>query len=65
VLTWDHKGKVDTKYVGPHTKGTWVKRNVWVPKVLVTNAQDPNLLWYLKHKHNLFCRHTPPVEPNG
>jgi hypothetical protein len=33
VLTWDHKGKVVAKYVGPRTKNTLVKRNVWVPKV--------------------------------
>jgi ribosomal 30S subunit maturation factor RimM len=29
VLIWDHKVKVVAKYVGPHTKGTMVKRNVW------------------------------------
>jgi hypothetical protein len=38
VLTWDHKSKVVAKYVGPRTKGTLVKRNVWAPKVLVTNT---------------------------
>jgi hypothetical protein len=42
VLTWNHKGKVAAKYVGPRTKGTLIKRNVWVPKVLVTNALGPN-----------------------
>jgi hypothetical protein len=41
VLTWDHKGKVVAKYVGPHTNGTLVKRNVSVPKVLVTNTLGP------------------------
>jgi hypothetical protein len=41
VLTWNHKGKVVAKYVGPRTKGTLIKRNVWVPKVLVTNALGP------------------------
>jgi hypothetical protein len=48
VLTWDHKGKVVAKYVGPHTKGTLVKRNVWVPKVLVTNALGPKPTWVPK-----------------
>jgi hypothetical protein len=35
------------KYVEPHTKGTLVKRNVWVPKVLVTNAIGPKPTWVL------------------
>jgi hypothetical protein len=39
VLTWNHKGKVVAKYVGPRTKGTLIKRNVWVPKILVTNTR--------------------------
>jgi hypothetical protein len=50
VLTWDHKGKVVAKYVGPHTKGTLVKRNVWVPKVLVTDALGPKPTWVPKTK---------------
>jgi hypothetical protein len=45
VLTSDHKGKVVAKYVGPCTKGTLVKRNVWVPKVLVTNTLGPKPTW--------------------
>jgi hypothetical protein len=34
VLTWNHEGKVVAKYVGPRTKGTLIKRNVWVPRFL-------------------------------
>jgi hypothetical protein len=41
VLTMDHKGKAVAKYVEPHTKGTLIKMNVWVPKVLVTNTLGP------------------------
>jgi hypothetical protein len=41
VLTWNHKGKVVAKYVGPRTRGTLIKRNVGVPKVLVTNTLGP------------------------
>jgi hypothetical protein len=48
VLTWNHKGKVVDKYVGPHTKGTLIKRNVWVPKVLVTNTLGPKYTWVPK-----------------
>jgi hypothetical protein len=48
VLTWNHKGKVVAKYVGPCTKGTLIKRNVWVPKVLVTNAIGPKSTWVPK-----------------
>jgi hypothetical protein len=44
VLNWDRKGKVVAKYVGPRTKNTLVKRNVWVPKVLVTNTLGPKSL---------------------
>jgi hypothetical protein len=44
----NHKGKVVAKYVGPRTKGTLIKRNVWVPKVLVTNALGPNSTWVPK-----------------
>jgi hypothetical protein len=65
VLTWNHKGKVVAKYVGSRTKETLIKRNVWAPKVLVTNTLGPKPTWYLKHKYNLFCRHTLLVEPNG
>jgi hypothetical protein len=50
VLTWDHKGKVVAKYVGSHTKGTLVKRNVWVPKFLVTNALETKPTWVPKTK---------------
>jgi hypothetical protein len=45
VLTWNHKGKVVAKYVGPCTKETLIKRNVWVPKVLVTNTIRPKSTW--------------------
>jgi hypothetical protein len=48
VLTWNHKGKVVAKYVGPRTKGTLIKRNVWVPKVLVTNTLEPKPTWVPK-----------------
>jgi hypothetical protein len=48
VLTWNHKGKVVAKYVGPRTKGTLIKRNVWVPKVLVTNTLGPKSTWVPK-----------------
>jgi hypothetical protein len=42
VLTWNHK------YVGPRTKGTLIKRNVWVPKVSVTNTLGPKYTWVPK-----------------
>jgi hypothetical protein len=48
VLTWDRKGKVVAKYVGTRTKNTLVKRNVWVPKVLITNTLGPKSLWVPK-----------------
>jgi hypothetical protein len=48
VLTWDHKGKVVAKYVGPRTKVILVKKNVWVPKVPVTNALGPKPTWVPK-----------------
>jgi hypothetical protein len=48
VLTWNHKGKVVAKYVGPRTKGTMIKRNVWVPKILVTNTLGPKSTWVPK-----------------
>jgi hypothetical protein len=48
VLTWNHKGKVVAKYVGPLTKGTLIKRNVWVPKILVTNTVGPKSTWVPK-----------------
>jgi hypothetical protein len=48
VLTWNHKGKVVAKYVGPRTKGTLIKRNVWVPKILVTNTLGPKSTWVPK-----------------
>jgi hypothetical protein len=50
VLTWDHKGKVVAKYVGPHTKGTMIKKDVWVPKVLVTSSLGPKSNWVPKRK---------------
>jgi hypothetical protein len=50
VLTWGHKGKVVTKYVGLRTKGTLIKRNVWVPKILVTNTLGPKPTWVPKTK---------------
>jgi hypothetical protein len=48
VLTWNHKGKVVAKYVGPRTKGTLIKRNVWVPKILVTNTLGSKSTWVPK-----------------
>jgi hypothetical protein len=42
VLTWDRKGKVVAN-VGYRTKDTLIKRNVWVPKVLVTNTLGPQI----------------------
>jgi hypothetical protein len=48
VLTWNHKGKVVAKYVGPRTKGTMIKRGVWVPKILVTNTLGPKSTWVPK-----------------
>jgi hypothetical protein len=48
VLTWDHNGKVVAKYVGYRTKETLIKRNVWVPKVLVTSTLGPKSLWVPK-----------------
>ena len=50
VLTWNHKGKVVAKYVGYCTKDTLIKRNVWVPKVLVTNTLGPKSVWVPKTK---------------
>ena len=46
----DHRGKVVALYVGPHTRDRIVKRNVWVPKVLVTNAKGPKQIWVPKIK---------------
>jgi hypothetical protein len=34
VLTWNQKGKVVAKYVGPRTKGTLIKRNCGCPRFL-------------------------------
>jgi hypothetical protein len=34
VLTWNHKGKVDAKYVGPRTKGTLIKGMCGCPRFL-------------------------------
>jgi hypothetical protein len=48
VLTWNHKGKVVAKYVGPRTKGTMTKTSVWVPKILVTNTLGPKSTWVPK-----------------
>jgi hypothetical protein len=48
VLTWNRKGKVVAKYVGPRTKGTLIKRDVWVPKVHVTNTLGPKPTWVPK-----------------
>jgi hypothetical protein len=48
VLTWNHKGKVVAKYVGLRTKGTMIKRSVWVPKILVTNTLGPKSTWLPK-----------------
>ena len=50
VLTWNHKGKVVAKYVGPRTQGSMIKRNVWMPKVLVTNVKGPNSNWVPKNQ---------------
>jgi hypothetical protein len=47
VLTWNHKGKVVAK-LGPRTKGTMIKRSVWVPKILVTNTLGPKFTWVPK-----------------
>jgi hypothetical protein len=50
MLKRDHRGKVVALYVGPRTRDRIVKRNVWVPKVLVTNAKGPKQIWVPKIK---------------
>jgi len=48
VMMRHHNGKVVAKFVGTHTKGKQSKRNVWVPKMLVTNMQGPKFIWVPK-----------------
>ena len=50
MLKRNHRGKVVALYVGPRTKDRVIKRNVWVPKVLVTNAKGPKQIWVPKIK---------------
>jgi hypothetical protein len=47
VLTWNHKGKVVAKYVRPRTKGTLIKRNVWVPKCHTRFSEENQVLNYM------------------
>ena len=41
MLKRNHCDKVVALYVGPRTRDRVVKRNMWIPKVLVTNAKGP------------------------
>jgi hypothetical protein len=50
MLTRNHRGKVVAMFVGHRSWNTKVKSHVWVPKVLVTNAQGPKYCWVPKRK---------------
>jgi hypothetical protein len=41
VLRRNNHGKVVATYVG-NEPNIYVKRSLWVPKILVANTQDPN-----------------------
>jgi hypothetical protein len=64
MVTMDHNGKIMVKYVGAYTKKK-VLRSVWVQRCTHLTYKDPNLFGYLNSKHNLFCRHIPPVVSHG
>ena len=50
VLRRNNLGKVVATYVGPQTN-IYVKRSLWVPKILVTNVVGPNSNWGPKTKN--------------
>jgi hypothetical protein len=50
VLTRNHRGKVVAIFVGHRSWNTKVKSHVWVPKVLLTNTQEPKYCWVPKGK---------------
>ena len=50
MLKRNHLGKVVALYVGPRTHDRIVKKNVWVPKMLVTNMRGPKSIWVPKTK---------------
>jgi hypothetical protein len=51
VLTRNHHGKVVARFVGHRSWNTKVKSHVWVPKVLLTNTQEPKYCWVPKRKN--------------
>jgi hypothetical protein len=64
VLRRNNVGKVVATYVG-NESNIYVKRSLWVPKVLVANVEGPSQIGDLKEGTKLFCRHTPPVDQVG
>jgi hypothetical protein len=64
VLRRNNRGKVVATYVG-NESNIYVKRSLWVPKVLVANVEGPSKIGDLKEGTKLFCRHTPPVDQVG
>jgi hypothetical protein len=50
MLTRNHRGKVVAMFVGHRSWNTKVKSHVLVPKVLVTNTQEPKYRWVPKKK---------------
>jgi hypothetical protein len=49
IIKKDSKGVVCTKYIG-HSLGSSKKKSIWVPKILVTNIEEPNKIWVPKTK---------------
>jgi len=44
VLKSNNRGEVVAKYVGKETN-VYKNTSIWVPKILVTNMQDPKSIW--------------------
>jgi hypothetical protein len=49
VLKKDSKGVVCAKYVG-RSLGSNKKKSIWVPKIFVTNIEEPKKIWVPKRK---------------
>jgi hypothetical protein len=64
VLRCNNHGKVVATYVG-NESNIYVKRSLWVPKVLVATWKAPSQIGDLKEETKLFCRHTPLVDQVG
>jgi hypothetical protein len=64
VLRRNNVGKVVATYVG-NESNIYVKRSLWVSKVLVANVEGPSQIGDLKEGTKLFCRHTAPVDQVG